>query len=248
MRSQDAVALDRNLPYIYLQHEVLRYLEVVGLVGAKPVTLEPVLAVTPADVAAAAAVAPCADRPLAVIHAGASDPRRHWPAWLFAAVADALIERGADVALVADASEARVSAQVVKAMTHRALDLSGRLTLAALVGLLARCAVFVGNDSGPLHLARTVGAATVGVYWCANMVNAAPMSRQRHRALASWRVNCPICGVDSIKGSCRHTASLVADVPLQDVREEALDLLHAEMSQMAHGASTCRSTTVVGSS
>jgi hypothetical protein len=80
------------------------------------------------------------------------------------------------------------------------------------------------------------------------MVNAAPMSRQRHRALASWRVNCPICGVDSIKGSCRHTASLVADVPLQDVREEALDLLHAEMSQMAHGASTCRSTTVVGSS
>ncbi len=45
----DAPRLDRTLPYIYWQHEIARLLEVVGLVGARPVTLEPRLALTQAD-------------------------------------------------------------------------------------------------------------------------------------------------------------------------------------------------------
>jgi hypothetical protein len=57
-RAAGAPALDRWLPYVYYQHEVLRCLEVVGLVGAPPVELEPRLDVTGDDRAAAAGLLP----------------------------------------------------------------------------------------------------------------------------------------------------------------------------------------------
>ena len=41
LKTPDAVPLDRWIPYIYFQSEILRYLEVVSLVGAPPNTLEP---------------------------------------------------------------------------------------------------------------------------------------------------------------------------------------------------------------
>jgi ADP-heptose:LPS heptosyltransferase len=41
LRSPDAIPLDRWMPYVYYQPEILRYLELVSLIGAKPVTLEP---------------------------------------------------------------------------------------------------------------------------------------------------------------------------------------------------------------
>lgn len=59
LRAADAPPLDRWIPYVYYQHETLRLLEVVGLVGAQPpTTLEPQLAVTEADLAEAAAAVP----------------------------------------------------------------------------------------------------------------------------------------------------------------------------------------------
>ena len=64
-----------------------------------------------------------------------------------------------------------------------AVDLSGRLTMAALVGVLERAALFVGNDSGPRHLAEAVGTPTVGVFTRANLVDVAPLFRARHRVL-----------------------------------------------------------------
>src|SRR5205823_716132 len=57
-RAPGAPPLDRWVPYVEHHHEVLRLLEVVGLVGAVPVTLEARLAVTDRDRQEAAAVLP----------------------------------------------------------------------------------------------------------------------------------------------------------------------------------------------
>ncbi|WP_161489686.1 glycosyltransferase family 9 protein, partial [Rathayibacter tanaceti] len=46
-RTPDAEELERTIPYVYYQHEMLRALEVVGLAGAPAVRLEPALAVDP---------------------------------------------------------------------------------------------------------------------------------------------------------------------------------------------------------
>ncbi|WP_421656467.1 glycosyltransferase family 9 protein [Leptothermofonsia sp. ETS-13] len=49
-------------------------------------------------------------------------------------------------------------------MKFGAQNACGKLSLNGLAGLCSRCLVIVSNDTGPLHLARAVGTATVGIY------------------------------------------------------------------------------------
>ena len=109
-------------------------------------------------------------------------------------------------------------------MKVEAQNLCGRLSLSGLTGLLSRCYMLVSNDSGPLHLAAAVGTATVGIYWCFNLINAGPITRLRHRPLVSWRLTCPVCGDDRSRASCDHRASFVAGIPTEEVAVAALDL------------------------
>jgi ADP-heptose:LPS heptosyltransferase len=227
LRAPDAPPLDRTVPYQFYQREVVRNLEVVGLVGARPVTLEPRLVVTAADLAEAAALVPVDGRPLAAVHPGVGDPRRQWPAAKFAAVARELAGAGARVLITGTAQERALCAEVAALAGGAAEDRCDRLSLGGLTGLLSRCRVVVANDTGPLHVAAAAGAATVGVYWCGNLIIAGPMTQARHRAVASWRLACPVCGVDCTRARCEHRVSFVADVPVEEVLAHALELLGA---------------------
>ena len=219
-----APPLDRTIPYVYFQSEILRYLEIADLVGARTADLEPHLGVTEADLAEAGSVVPEAEGPLVALHPGAGDKRRRWPPEKFTIVGDTLAEAGARVAVVGIEEDRALISGIVDAMEHEALDLCGRLSLGGLAGLLSRCEVVVSNDSGPLHLAGAVGAATVGIYWGPNFINAGPPTRIRHRPTLSWRSNCPLCGATLFDNDCGHTASVVADVPTEEVANFALEL------------------------
>ena len=226
LRTPDAEPPDRWVPYFYYQSEVLRLLEAVATVGATPVRLEPRLTVLEADRAEADEHLE-GSGPFVTLHPGATDGRRRWPAERFAAVGHALATEGARVLVTGAAEEADIVGQVVADMEVPALGLAGALSTGGLAGVLSRCVVVVSNDTGPLHLAAAVGAATVGIYWCGNLINAGPLTRARHRPGISWRLHCPACGTDCISGECEHEDSFVADVPLEEVRESALDLLRS---------------------
>jgi ADP-heptose:LPS heptosyltransferase len=235
MRAPGAEALDRELPYRYYQHEVARYLEVASLVGAEPDGWAPHLELTGDDHREAQAVLPGGDgAPLVALHPGVSDPRRRWPGASFAAVADALAAGGARVVLTGAPADAELTAEIAARSRAPVLDLTGRTGIGGLGAVYARCALVVGVDTGPLHLARAVGAATVTVFWCGNAFNAAPFDRGRQRVLLGWTLHCPDCGaachgdVHPQRGlgpGCDHQSSWVADVPAAEVIEEALDLL-----------------------
>jgi ADP-heptose:LPS heptosyltransferase len=222
---------------VYYQPEVFRFLEAVGLVGALPVLLEPQVALTAADHAAARAALDGLPAPIAVLHPGARDPRRRWPAARFAEVGDALAAAGAAVVVTGADWERDVVQEVVSTMREPASPLAGRLTLGGLAGVLERAAVVVANDTGPRHLAAAVGTATASIYWCGNLVNAGPISRSRHRPHVSWTVRCPACGADmtgetwqeeelaEAQRACQHDLSFVESVPARAVVADALDLL-----------------------
>lgn len=226
-RTSDAPPLDRWLPYILLQPEVIRYREIAALVGATDGPTDPRLAVTESDLAEAFSVVPEDGAPLAVLHPGASDPRRRWPPERFAAVGDALAAAGARVLVTGVEGERQLADRVVSAMAADGRSVAGALGLRGLCGLLSRCAIVVSNDTGPLHLAGAVGAATVGIYWCFNFANSAPVTRARHAAAISWQTRCPSCGADCVRERCRHTDPLVTDVAADEVAEAALELFRS---------------------
>ncbi|GAB2554951.1 glycosyltransferase family 9 protein [Leucobacter ruminantium] len=235
-RTPDAEPLDRNLEYVYFQHEIARWLEVAGLAGAPPVELEPRLRATPGELGFA-----CerfGEGPLVAVHPGATDPRRRWPAERFAAVASALADEGARVVIVGSSAERELCAQVADAAAlgsespSRVIDTAGALSISELVGTLARADLMIGNDSGPRHLAQALGTTTASVYWCGNLLNAGPFGRSRHRARVSWTMRCPVCGrgiVDDggAEERCAHDVSFVGDVPVETVLADARALLGA---------------------
>ncbi|HZW03598.1 MAG TPA: glycosyltransferase family 9 protein, partial [Anaerolineaceae bacterium] len=207
------------------QNEILRLLECVGLAGAEPVSVQPTLSVIPADRAEIEAFIPDPSRQLAVIHAGATDPRRHWGEENFAQVGDRLAADGYTVVLVGMQAERAATERIEQLMRHPALNLAGRISLGALVGLIERACILVANDSGPIHLAEALGTPSVGIYWAGNMVNFGPAAVARHRQLLSWQLDCPVCGRNTIYDSCEHRDSYVRCVPVQDVVDAVWDVL-----------------------
>ncbi|WP_231619164.1 glycosyltransferase family 9 protein [Nonomuraea sp. SBT364] len=228
LRAPDAEPLDRWVHYADHQHETLRFLEVAALVGATADRLEPRLEVTGRDAAEVAAVLGEPPAGLVAVHPGATDPRRRWPVESFAAVADRLDR---PVVVTGSRAEGDLVAGVVSAMRRPAVPLAGALSLGGLAALYRRCDLVVANDTGPRHLAAAVGTATIGVYWCGNLINAGPLSRARHRPLVSWTPACPVCGADGLDPAaprCPHDPSWVAGIPVEAVLEQAHDLLRID--------------------
>jgi len=162
------------------------------------------------------------------VHPGATDPRRRWLPDRLGELGAALTARGARVVLLGGAGDGPLVDEIRDGLgpaADRAIDLAGRLSLGGLVGVLDRADLFVGNDSGPRHLAEAVGTATVGVFTRANLVDVAPLFRTRHRVLVSWASRCSVCGVDYFADPCGHDASVLGDVTVDDVLAPALELI-----------------------
>ena len=96
---------------------------------------------------------------------GAAPAQKRWPVCRFAEVARTLVaQTGAQVIVAGGPSEEALAAQLCSAIGPAAISLAGRLNLRQSMALFAACDLFVGNDSGPLHLAAAVGTPVVGIY------------------------------------------------------------------------------------
>ncbi|RSZ58399.1 glycosyltransferase family 9 protein [Massilia atriviolacea] len=231
MCAADAEPLDRNVRHEGLVNRRLQLLEVAALAGAAAWPMRRELHVTADDLAQAARVLqPGSERPLVLLQPGATDPRRRWPVARFAALGDLLAAEGALVAVNGSAQEAPLVRELIGAMRHPAIDLSGKTSLGALCGILARSALVVSNDTGPLHLALAIGTPAVGIYWLTNLVESGPLRQEGHRAAVALRVHCRVCGEENIKTRCAHDASFVDGVTQEEVNALALGLLRDSRS------------------
>lgn len=237
-RTADAVNLERTVPYIYYQHEPLRALEVAGFAGAFPVDLEARLVPAGGGAFPETAGGEGGRGPLVVIHPGATDPRRRWPARKFAELAAACAADGARVVLVGDSSERELAGRIAALASAPAVhSMAGTLDMAGLVSILVEADVVVANDSGPRHLAQALGVPTVGIFWAGNVINAGALGRSIHRIHASWATACPTCGIDVTQVGwtaprCAHDDSLVADIGVRGVHEDVRSLAATKSAKL----------------
>ncbi|MDE2580651.1 MAG: glycosyltransferase [Rhodospirillales bacterium] len=107
------------------------------------------------------------DRPVICIHPGAGNVMKEWPREHYLALISLLLKaHPVNVVLIGGPDEAGTAAwlEASAADPARIGSIAGRLQLDALPGLLARCALFIGNDSGPKHIAAALGVPTVGIH------------------------------------------------------------------------------------
>jgi ADP-heptose:LPS heptosyltransferase len=110
-----------------------------------------------------------------------------WPPERFVAVFQALAASrpGLRAAIFAGpgAEEAARAAPVLAALPG-ALDFVGALSLAEAAAALRRCALFIGNDSGLMHLAAAAGAPTLGLFGRSRAAEYAPTGARTAVAIA----------------------------------------------------------------
>jgi heptosyltransferase III len=160
--------------------------QLAAVLGIDPPPL-PVTWTAPEDRARAAALVP-AHRPVVALAPTANWAPKVWPHERFVALYRALAEAvlpGAMPAVLAGPGEAeRAMAAPVLAALPGAVDLVGRLSLPEVAACLARCSLFVGNDSGLMHLAAAAGAPTLGLFGPTDAAEYAPSGIRAHAVVS----------------------------------------------------------------
>ena len=124
---------------------------------------------------------------LVVVHVSAGNPFRRWPPDSFVALIAALIRDHPSVCVAvtsgpSDAEAARSVIERARAQLARggpsenALRVlsCGEFSLAELRALVDRAALYIGGDSGPLHIAATSRVPIVGLYGPTLPIRSAP--------------------------------------------------------------------------
>jgi heptosyltransferase I len=107
---------------------------------------------------------------------------RNWRAEYYAQVADyAIAALGLKVVLCGGRSdvERNMGREIQRRMQHRALNIIGQDTLLEFLATLDRASLLLSPDSGPAHMATTVGTPVIGLYAATNPARSGPyLSRQ----------------------------------------------------------------------
>lgn len=133
------------------------------------------------------------DTPLVIMHPGGgsnpvqTDTRKQWPAERFVLLGNHLARKyQARILLVGGEADQQVAAAIAGMMAAPAVSWAGRAGLGE-IGALAEIAdLYVGNDTGPTHVAAAVGCRTLAIFGPSDPAVSAPYGN-RDQVITLWR-------------------------------------------------------------
>lgn len=158
-----------------VRHEVESTLEIAGLVGCTTKNTDLEVSLTDsgehfADGFVKQHIGPDA-RMLIAVHPGSRQSYIRWTKEGFAETADRLIEEyHAAVVLIGSTSEKGLGADVASLMKGKPV-IATDLSLTQLVSLIKRCSLFIGNSTGPMHIAAALKVPVVAIFGATNALD-----------------------------------------------------------------------------
>src|SRR5918993_1376669 len=168
------------------------------------------------------------DQMLIGVGPGSGRSATTWPAERFAALGSALLDQFGNMVLLAigGSRERGLCDELCAAWGPRSHNLAGRLSVFGSASILSQCATFIGNDSGPTHLAAMVGIPCVAIFSARN----APGQWQplgAHHIVLEDRPECAGCMLDD----CVHEAKkCLTRIETGRVVREAISLIESHGS------------------
>lgn len=156
--------LDHDVAASLKEHQLEFTMGIVGATGASPTPRPPRLYIQPQHRRRAQeALAAVRGEAIIALHLGAGFPSKRLPITTFAKVAKALSRNGSRCLVLIGGAEDRPLADefLSAASLDNVIDLVGSLSLLETAAVLERCQLFLGNDSGPMHMAAAVGTPVV---------------------------------------------------------------------------------------
>jgi ADP-heptose:LPS heptosyltransferase len=136
-----------------------------------------------------------AGRPVICIHPGGGNAIKQWPPASYATLIELLVEDfDAEILLIGSGEDRTIGLEILRHVPERqrVKNMICQVALSELPRLLASCSLFVGNDSGPKHIAAGLGVPTISIH--AGVVDAREWGPVGPRAVAIRRdVVCSPC-------------------------------------------------------
>lgn len=147
-----------------------------------------------------------------------------WPSEKFAELINRMSDPAGNVAavtpvLVGSAGERNIASAVVSKLKRKAVNMVGEISLSELAGVLKKCRIVVGNDSGVIHIAAALGVPTLGIFGATN-----PVWYRPYNAKSGYVYKKYPCSPCDIKTSCRDFKCM-KDITVEDVLKKAMDIL-----------------------
>ena len=131
--------------------------------------------------------------PLVAIAPGASFPHKMWPIERYISASQKLHqEYGCRFVVVGADADRPLGVRLADSLGTNCLDVTGSTTVTQLAALLSRCWLFVGNDSGPAHVASAVDCPCVTVTSALDFPGIWEPWNSRGR-IARTRIDCEFC-------------------------------------------------------
>ena len=177
-------------------HETTRNLDVLKQVGIATPVQTPTFLVTAEDEKWASDFLTeyqiSREQPLIAIHPGSPIELKRWLPERYAELADWLIaQKGAQILFVGVKDEIQIITEIQTLMHGESINIAGETTLVQLASILHSCNVFIGNDSGPMHLAAAVGIQTIGLYGPGDPTRFGPVGEKCQTIRV--KLDCPPC-------------------------------------------------------
>ena len=220
------------------RHRADGFLELVGALGAGPVSGPAPFSLQAGerrhvDRLFAQAGLTAGDRPVLVNPAAAKIPRA-WSADRFRRLADTIADRHPGLPVLVHSHPP--FAQPAGWPRHPAIRSVRDVTLIQLGAVIERCRLYVGNDSGPMHLAAALGVPTVGIYGPSSPARTSPRGAAgtAHRAVSSF-LPCSPCR-ERFFDECPAPPTADGRPPCLDA--VAVEDVAAEVDRLLAGASS----------
>jgi heptosyltransferase-2 len=160
--------LTRTLPYRHDLHEVENFLAVLRADGVPVADDYLELWTTPNEeqrvAEALAARGVRAGERLAAVHPFSAVVERGWPMENFAALAKELSEASFRPVILGGPKDQERFQETARLFPEKAVSLVGKLTIRETAALLKKSSLFVGNDSGVMHVAAAAGVPLVAIF------------------------------------------------------------------------------------
>ena len=163
------------------------------------------------------------DRSVVVLHVCATKDYKQWDIGKFAELADLLIDQGFLVIVVGAGASERVRIDEMLAASRyqdEIIDAHDQLSLVQLVTLLQNAKLYIGNDSGPMHLASATGIPLIALFGPTELVRWHPRVSQ----VSIVKGDAP-CSPDCQPEVCLRNYQCMSSLTVEKVESEVKQVL-----------------------
>ena len=166
-------------------------------------------------------------RVLVGIHPGGNWVYKLWGPESFAQIADRLCEKwNAQILLFAGPDERELQARVANLMYQQPICVKTG-DLCQIAALIAACDFYIGNDTGPMHIAVAVETSVIALFGSTNHHRSGPYGEEHIVVHSGVELGCNPCHPGNRPGGCgKGSCAVIEAITVEQVFNAAEKLKH----------------------